>query len=332
MAVLAAGLAAGLSTPIQAQDTKFLPEETEVIMTVNFKQIMNSKLVQDNQILVGFLKQGLEAQLQKDPDAAAAFKELGIDPFNDLDKLTIGATGGKDLSKMVVVMTGKFSASKIASVMKKFADKEKDSVKIHGSGASAIYEFAGKGGANENGFMTVVGNKHVLVTQNKDTLKSAVAQGKAGGEPALKKEVQALLANLNNKQSIGFVATSAALQKGIKESNNQQAQQMGATLEKLKGMAASITISNEIAIQANLEAKDADTAKEIVKQATGGLVLANFALQQQAQQNPQIAPLVDVLKTLRVTSQGNGVTATGRVSADVIEKGLKMLKDLQPNP
>src|SRR5437763_10572664 len=67
-AALLVALAALATFPtVRAADTKYLPDDTEIVFTINVKQIMESELVKANMEAVNTLKTQLENQAGDNP-------------------------------------------------------------------------------------------------------------------------------------------------------------------------------------------------------------------------------------------------------------------------
>src|SRR4051794_9537153 len=78
------------AAPVPTGLEKLLPADTEVVVTINLKQILGSQLLK---------KAGLEKwkQMLKAIDPVNdILQDLGFDPFKDLDRVTIASPGGTD--------------------------------------------------------------------------------------------------------------------------------------------------------------------------------------------------------------------------------------------
>src|SRR5438105_4660189 len=98
------GLAAALAAaPARAGEVdKYLPEDTEVLVSVNVRQIVDSDL---------FKKYALEqarAALKDQEDVQDVLKELGLDPFKDLDRVLVAKPSGGEQDRGLVIAYGRF--------------------------------------------------------------------------------------------------------------------------------------------------------------------------------------------------------------------------------
>src|SRR5262245_42187139 len=105
--LVGAVLAAGLAAPARAAEVDpLLPAETESVLVVNVRQVLESELIK--KYALGQIKQSLEGN-----DAQETLKKLGLDPLKDVDRLTVGSWGkDKDDVNVVAVVRGKFDPVK----------------------------------------------------------------------------------------------------------------------------------------------------------------------------------------------------------------------------
>src|SRR5690349_4649491 len=79
---------------------KYLPDETDGVITINVRQLLDSELIK---------KAGLDKALAGE-DAQKALGVIGLDPLKDIDRVVIA--GGKD--EGLVIIQGKFDPAKLA--------------------------------------------------------------------------------------------------------------------------------------------------------------------------------------------------------------------------
>src|SRR5689334_2673276 len=96
-------IVAALVGPVRAAEIdKLLPADTEVVITVNVKQILGSALLK---------KAGLDqwkGALKELPQVGDILEELGFDPFTDLDRVTIASPGGSEQDRGLIIARGNF--------------------------------------------------------------------------------------------------------------------------------------------------------------------------------------------------------------------------------
>src|SRR5262245_27654260 len=81
-------LAVSAATLPAADVDKYLPADTEMVLTINIRQILDSALVKKEALgMLTDLIQGSE-------EAKTTLTKLGLDPLKDIDRLTVAGPGG----------------------------------------------------------------------------------------------------------------------------------------------------------------------------------------------------------------------------------------------
>jgi len=326
LAALALGWLASAS-PAPAQSLKYVPNDAEVLISVNFQQIWGSKLMKDYQALIKQVQGMINAQVQNNKEVQEFQKALGIDLFNDVNSILVGVSEmTKDPKNWVMVFEGKFNPEKFKEVADKATKDHAEVVKSLTIGTATVYQISPP---NDKGFFISLVSKDALVlTKTRDAMSTAINQ--AAGQPNLKQELATLVKGIDLKHSINFVATTAALQQALKESNNPQAQMAGPFLKDLNGMTMSANVTTEVKFQVGVAAKDGASAKKMAEDAGNGFAALKFILAQQAQQKPELAPVIEIANTLKADADGNNVVIQGTVSRKLIDDNIKKLEKLLP--
>jgi len=314
-----------LATPAQTIEVKLLPNNTEIVITVNIKQILSSEIVKGQKDLINQLKAALETRIPDDR-AIKYLEKLGFDPFKDLHSVSVAHTGSKDPEDFFVIVEGNFSSEKLLAVAKEAAKENGDNLKISKIGTTHVYEVSPGGGMT---LYVAHLSKSLVVTASEDAMKSAIKRSTGVGPFAPK--VRELLKTTNDTQSLSVVMTGNAL-----GSLAQQAQAKGlpqnavAGLAGIDGVSGAITIAKNIDFLLGVGAKDADTAKQYSQMGNDLLPLGKALLAQNVQKNKELAaPLMDVVNTLRLTATGSNVVLRGEVSYDNLQKLFSALGNLK---
>ncbi|MBM4070194.1 MAG: hypothetical protein FJ271_14760 [Planctomycetes bacterium] len=305
-----------------AADSKYLPDNAEVILTVNFKQIMDSELVKAQKDAAGKVKAMVEDKMP--PEAQKWLKKAGIDLFTDLGSVTVALPAKKDPKDAVfAIIEGSFQPEKIFATAAEAVKEYGEVLKITRQGQQQIIEVQPPQG--EALFVTLAGKDILFATTNKTMLTAALARAAGEKQSKLKKEVRSLLEATNGKQSISAVATGRAIAKLLENAQipPQQAQMVGPVLKSIEGLSAAITITKDVQFQIGVGTKDAETAANLAKGATFGLTLVKGMLDQKAMEDAKLVPLVDIVKTLRVNARNNSVMFQGQATLDNIDKLIK---------
>jgi hypothetical protein len=171
--------------------------------------------------------------------------------------------------------------------------------------------------------------KTILFAARKDSLEEALAQLAGTKTVKLKSQVTALLAKTNSKQSMSVVALTAAIVKALQDSpipipNSEVFMpQLEKMAPEVPGVGFNITVEKDVKFVVGLNAKNAQKAKELSGFAAPALVGLGVMAAQAAQNDEKLAPLVDLVQSLRVTVEGTTVVIRGTITEALIEKTIK---------
>jgi hypothetical protein len=313
-------LVSALATPapVRALDPKYLPNDTEIVFTINLKQILDSELLKANKEAVEHGKTALENQAGDNP-LMKYLKSAGFDIFRDLQSITVANNGGKEPT--AIIIEGTFDPAKFKATAEEAAKANPDALKISRAAGQTIYEISPPG--DKKAFATLINGKVLYAAMTREELADAVGRVAGTKTSNLNKDYAVLLDTVNNKQSVSFVATGAALSKLTKDAPIPNGDAAAAVLQSIDGLSGAITVGKEVEFQIGVNAKDEATAKKMAQDGNGMLLGVKFLVGQQATKDERLAPLVDIAKTLRLDNQGSNVLLRGTVSLDVIEKLMK---------
>src|SRR5437773_4758475 len=141
--VLLAGLAVAAlawAGRAQAADPKYFPPDTEIVVTINVKQILDSELLKGNKDKLEQVKEMIKAQLPVDAQAQKHLEQMGFDPFKDLTSVTVAMPPSKDPEAMFVIIEGAFTPEKVHAVAEQVAQDHGDVFKISKVGKYKVFE------------------------------------------------------------------------------------------------------------------------------------------------------------------------------------------------
>jgi hypothetical protein len=334
-------LAVLLTAPLghAADVERYLPEDTEIVLNVNVRQIFDSPLVKKN-----FLEMAQES-LRGNNEIQDVLKDLGFDPFTDLDRIVLAAPGGADKDRGLIIVHGQFDVAKFKAKAAEVAKDDETHLKIHKvlGGKQLLYE-VNVPERDDPLFVALVGRDTLLVSPGKDYVIDALKKGdkevkngdpkpaptgKSSGvlaldKPVLKnKKFEALLEKLDARQSVSLaMVKTPELTKAFEQVVPGDVKTM---LETIRAIGGGLTIGDEVKLELVVTTKNANNAEELHKSAKAGLdlMLAGLATVTQTNPSPEIDLVVDILKTVRVKNNGASVVVKGRITSDIIEDALK---------
>ncbi len=300
------------AAPARAADLdKYLPEDTETIVTLNVRQLVDSKVVKK----IG-LDQFKEA-LKGIDEVSDALKDLGFDPFKDLDSICIAGPGGNDQDKGLVIVHGKFDVEKFKAKANDAAKNNADVLKkIHKSGTHEIYEVHIPGDQDVTLFVTIADKGTILAAPGKDYVVDALKRVEAKKNPGLKnKQIQTMIEKMDTTQTLSLGMVGDALAKA-----EVPDEKIKAALSKIETVSGGISVTDELKLEFKIGTKTPADAKEINKTINDGL---NQGIGLLALLNePKLAPVVDFLKTVKASAKDKDITIKGKIDAEAIEKAL----------
>jgi len=299
--------------PARAADIDpFLPDDTEVVVTVNIKQILGSSLLKK----IGLEK--LKDALKEDADVEKTLTDLGFDPLNDVERITMAGPGEDGPDKGLIIVQGRFDLAKFHAKGEEAAKEHGDIVKIQKVKEGIIYE-VNIPGQPQTMFVALPNKTTLVASGGKDYVVESLKRG-GGQKGALKsKELKALLEKADAKQSLWLTAMGSALAKG-------QLGQLEGTKDsvgKITHASGGVTLDEEIKVEFGLVTKDAAAAKDLAKAIDEGLAQAKVLASLVAAGQKELAPLLEILSTVKSTAKDTVVTIKGKVSSDLIDGALK---------
>jgi hypothetical protein len=310
------------AAPARAVDVKYLPGDTEIVISVNFKQMLDSEIAKTHKESIDQVKGLVEAQVQGLP-AAKYLEKAGFDLFRDLHGVTIATNGGKELADLVIIIHGNFDAGKVRAAAEDIARDNAEVLKITKIAGREALEITPPG--EKRVYAIVLDDKTMVACGSEALAKETIDRSNGGARKGLKDSFKSLLKTTSDKQSFSVVATGGALAKLIAEARVDNADAAAAMISNLEGLSAAITLTKDIQFQLGVSAKDNETAKQAVAMGNFGLLTARTLAAQKAKENPDLQPLVDIAKTLRITADGNNILLRGEVSTENLEKVIKNL-------
>jgi len=321
--------------PAAASDlVKLLPNDTEAVFVINFKQLLDAPLLKKAGIL-----EKIQEALKSNSDTQKAMTDLGFDPLKDLESV-VTAQSGEDAEKGLMIMKGTFDAAKFGAKAEALAKDKKDNIsieKVKVDGADyTVYEvskideliklppeLAGlTADAAAKPVFVGVDKSALLVGASKEYVADALAKAAGKKKTELKsKEMQSLLAKVDPKQSVSMVLLAGVLARGPL-SEQPDAKE---ALAKLDNITGGITVADGIKTQLILAAKSGKDAEDLEQKVNGGLTQAQVVVGIVVDSQKSLEPLLDIVKGVKTTTKDKTVTIDSDISGDVVRDLAKTL-------
>ena len=298
----------------------YLPDDTEMVVSVNVRQIVESDLFKK------YVESAAREALKNQDAVQDALKDLGLDPFTDIDRIIAARPSGVDQDRGLLIAHGRFDLDKFKDKAEQAAKDHPDQVKVlkipDGAGGKfVVYEVT----PNEQSppvFVSLPAKSTLLASPGKDYVVDALKRDAAKEKPQLKNaDMQALLERMNDKQGLSVAMVGSALREGA-------SQEIKDLFEKVDAVGGGVSVGDEIKIEVAVTARSTEDAADLKESIAGGLKQAKLLVAALAlADNPQIGALLDVVNSLKVTVKDKTVLLKGAVSSDVLEDAFQKDKD-----
>jgi hypothetical protein len=318
--LVGAALAAGLSASARAAEVDpLLPPETESVLFVNVRQILDSDLVK--KYALGQIKQALAGN-----DAKKMLDKLGLDPLKDVDRVTVGSWG-KDKEDMnaVFIVRGKFDPQKLFKAAEEEAKNNGDKIAIVTDGEYKLVKLTTDESPKPIFAAVMDDEKTIIAGTDKKLVSDVLTAAKKGtAKPRLKKDLAALVLKQDEKASM-FAA-------GLTEGKIENVQippglpgvdpaKLAKQLEKLQNFAMTLRLTEDVSLEVAMGMKDTDAADDFGATVDSLIGTVKQFLPLLAGQQPKAKPLVDeITKSLKSKVKDKDVLVTLKLSADAIGK------------
>src|SRR5262249_5643205 len=177
---------------------------------VYVRQILDSALIKKNAL------EAAQEALRGNDQVQDILKDLGFDPFKDLDRVLAASPGGTEEDRGLIIAHGNFNVAKFQAKAEQVAKDDGEHLKIHKilGGKHLLYEFTTPE-LDSPLSVVLAGKDTILASPGKDYVVEALKKVGKTDKPQLKnKEFQALLEKINARQSLSVAVVKS---KGVKK-------------------------------------------------------------------------------------------------------------------
>jgi hypothetical protein len=317
---LAAGLMLSWSVPAAAATPdKLLPGDTFMVLNVDVQQLVASDVAKK------YALEEIRSAIKKNVQASEILNVLNFDPLKDLNSITLavggnlpvpGGPGGDVVPDALAIVRGKFDLERVHGALAEVAKNMPGMLAVSEHGKFKVYET--KEGPTP-AYVAFLDGQTLVGSPKKSLVTDALDRSQRGSS-AVKKEMAAALEKADAKQTMWLAMN---FPESIKELMKAQPQS-AAMADKLESMTAGVTVRDNVIAEIGIHTNDADIAKKLA----AGVEQGKQALGFLALQNKEIAPIVmDVIPTIKATSQNTSVVIKAELSPATIEKLVKAAKE-----
>jgi len=292
--------------------TKYLPDGTVVVVTLNFKQLLDAPLVKGDE----------KASKQGMAEVSKVLEGFGVDPAKDVSRMVLAAGEQMQPKNLLVLVEGRFDPAKVQAKLDDMAKDPKNNLQSAKEGGTTFYQVKLPQQALPNPaipntlLMTVLDNEYIAVGVDKDALKEALAKKTPARKAEVKKDVLELVAKINPKETASLVVVPPADLLA------------GSPAAGLKNVTGGVTVTDGVKTEILVATKDADSAKAVATLIEDTLNQVKQLLPLIAGQQPGFGPkeqamVKEMMDSIKTTAANNGVTIRFNISKEFIEKNSK---------
>jgi hypothetical protein len=297
-------LSGAVGTAKAADLDPYLPDNSEMVLAVNVRQLFDSALVQKH------FAETVRKYLETEPHWREVQKALPIDLTKYVSGIVIAGPSPPREGKGLAIVRGKFDVPKLQAAAEAYANKQADALAIHKSGTRLIYHFKNSTAPT---FAAFLDDSTLALAPSREALDDAIARKEGKKRASVGKDLETLIADADARQTLWFVALATPELKR-EFGTSPQTEKLFASLVHLKG---SLTLTDGAQLDFVIQAKDAKTAGEVRQFMEGIKSILSLAAMDSKENAPLLTKLV---RAIKIASVKEAVTIKGSVSKEEIEK------------
>ncbi len=318
-AALAVALAAAPTVRASEPD-KLLPKETDTVIAINFRQIIDSDIIK--KYALEQINQALQGN-----DSKKFLSELGLDPLKDVDRVVVSGSG-KDQTdmKFLIIIHGKFDPEKLYKAASVQTKRDGDHFSLVTDGEDKMFKFQPDTGNPVYG--TVVDEGTVILANDKKSISTALAAATSDKKPSISRDLATLLARMDDKASLWMASVVKGKLDGVNIPNSPGVSpNLKAQLPKLDFVTAVIRVTTDVNLDISLGMADSEAAAAMGQEVDELLQTLRGIIPFVTAQNPQMKPLADVVKTIKSNVKEKSVVVSAKLTGTAIGQMVKPAGD-----
>lgn len=303
-----------------ADVTPYLPAETDVVVTINMRQVADSEL--GKKVGADLVKELLGAVKQ----ASIAVEATGLDLLQDFEVVTAGIDiDHTDPPKPFVLFEGKFDLKKVQASVDGYIKAHPEKLLAVNVGDKTFYKIVGDK-QEHTMYAAILDESKLVVAATTSDLSGAFAALDGKRKPVISKELAGLLATAKSTAPIFARAWVKGKLVDLKLPNEK----LNAQVQKIDWATATVTVNKDVALTLTVNCPDEASAK-VTSDLLGAVAgLIRLQIIAAAEDQPELKPIGDLLRATKVAPVGKQVVATGSVKGEAIEKALKPTPKPEP--
>jgi len=297
-----------------ADVTVYLPADTDLVVTMQVRQVAESELGKK----IG--KELIKELLGSSKQATAAVEATGLDPLKDFDLVTVGMDLDKtDNPKPFALLEGKWDKKKVEDAIAAFAKANPTKLLPMMLGEKPAFKLPGSQ-QHDTMFGAIIDDTKMVIAGTEKDLTAAFAASEGKRKPAISKELANLLAMAKSPAPIFGRAWVKGKLSELKLPNEK----LQAQLANVDWATAAVTITKDVSLLVTINTPDEKTAQLVSDLLGAAIGLIRLQLLAVVEDQPELKPISDLLRATKTAPSGKTVLAAGTVKGESIEKALKI--------
>jgi len=309
------------ASSVHAIEPKVLPNNTEMVVAVNLRQIVNSDLAKKNEFLLKIAKGLVESALTSNQDTTKYQQAAGFDLFHDVTNLTVAFPAKKDSKNLFIVAQGTFDPAKIRTAM---AAAEGDGLKVKASrsGSYDVFEYGSTDGTTL--YVGLYDATTAFIAYDRQQVIDAFSRADGSSPSKLSATMQTLLAN-QSQAAFGMISTGNALLAMTDNGAVANVSVGGQSFAGLESVTVNIGVSKDINLNVAMATKDKNAAQSLKDQADLGFASLRALVQANDSANPTMKAVNNILRSIQVSLTGVRNNVVGAASLDDVQQLLNFI-------
>lgn len=262
---------------------KLIPTDVESLASVQFKQVLEAPLLKKFGV-DGLLRLAVESN----DEAQKIIKATGINPFQDLDSLTIGTSGNPEKGiKAIMILRGKFDPEKITKTAEEKAKEAGTELKKIREGSFDLWTAAAQG---QEVFIAFVEKNAIVASTVKEQVVTALKGGRSDEFTGVMKSSLAKISGKDLFWSVSLITEEARKQMA----NQEQFKEISENLEAFTTTLGLTDIAKFTLTGYTKDDKTPGKIKDLITQQ--GIPFAKLMSSTDAKNGKKVGKVLDALK------------------------------------
>lgn len=318
------GLAFLCAAPARAADIdRLLPDDTEMVLTVNVRQILDAAVVKKYVLP--------DAEKKVDSEVQKIVRVLGLNPVKEITSITFALPGGTDPNRMLAVINGSFAPDKLQAAANQLVQSRPDTLAVQEQDGVRVYESLAKDGPKGLPRFFALLDRNVLVAApNPDYMAEAIAKSRGKRPSKVNAGLRTLIGKQDARQSLWLAAVTSD------EARQQLAKNFPGLKDfasKLQSVSGGLTLTDDVKVNFRVQTGDAVAARAVRQQLEAGKALVILAVSLDQNMKDYGPTIIDVLNSIRFAQDQGTLGLELTISGNLIENTINIKpKPAKPQP